>query len=892
MNSGQTIAHYHIIRPLGKGGMGEVYLAHDAKLDRDVAVKVLPESLRSDPERLVRFRREAKAAASLNHPNIGTIHSIEDADGVMFIVMEYVDGQTLAEAIPEGGMDLDAFFATFIPLADALAHAHEQGRVHRDIKPGNIMIAKDGTPKILDFGLARIMPAEESSDPEAPTMTMKADDIDPSAMHDGPRIMGTPQYMSPEQAEGRELDHRTDIFSFGVVMYEALTGKKAFEGASRTSLLGKIVNEDPEPVTTIKAVTPYLLWTLVRSCIKKERDRRMQTALQLNTDLEMIQQDVRTGINGIVDPRAISEDSSKVPIRLSQYSVQISVLMVLMVLSGLTVRMLITFPEAPLRKFQIADIESINTRTATLSPDGTMMAYIARDQVWIRELSVLDSRAVQDSQGAVGLFWSPDSKFLGYAIGNTLWKASVRGSELVKLCELPGISNWKIDATWGTTGIIITDWRGDLVSVPDRGGDSQVVASPDSSAGEKEFNAPHFLPDGNSLLYGLVLYSGSSDIGLLSGGTRTTLVSHEGVKVNSPVYSPTGHLVYSRDGGVWAQSFHLSELSVTGPAFPVAGKGGWPSVSIDGTMIYRTPGRMIPRQLVWVDRSGTVLDTIGRQWQELGSPIISPEGRQVMVTATVAGNTDLWMYEFDRETLRRLTSDPAWDGNAVWSPEGDRIAFGSRRDGTVDIFLREVYTRGTVQPLVSGLGFQSGASWSNDGKALLFGDTRDRDVWYVPLTDERKPIKLVQASFNQWPGDFSPDGLYVSYTSSETGQREVYVTPFPSGDGQWPVSVRGGRHSRWRGKEIFYVDGNTMMVANVSTEQGFQIGTPQSLFNGDTIQANLREVNVAGVTGLPSYDVSADGQHFVIVQRADQVRPTPPTITVVENWYSEFKDRE
>jgi eukaryotic-like serine/threonine-protein kinase len=906
MTPGTDIGHYHILRPLGKGGMGEVYLAHDTKLDRDVAVKVLPESLKSDPERLARFRREAKAAASLQHPNIGTIHALEEVDDQLFIVMEYVDGQTLAEAIPEGGMDLDAFFATFIPLADALAHAHDQGRVHRDIKPGNIMLAKDGTPKILDFGLARIMPVEETSDPDAPTITMKSDETDPSAMHDSPRLMGTPQYMSPEQAESQELDHRTDIFSFGVVMYEALTGKKAFEGSSRTSLLGRIVNEEPKPVTSIKAVTPYSLWLAIERCLRKEAVARTQTSSVLVNDLRGVRRDVEAG-TVLVDASTLPEpqdlDVAPVPPMRIPFWRQSGALIVVGILvagAALTTWLFKPVREPPLKKYQLP------THTISLtapydfmkiSPDGTMVAYTSNGRLWLQDLGQLSPREVPDSKDAIDPFWSPSSEFVGYSQGAAFMKVSVQGGASTLLYNVPGVSinDWAHGA-WGKDGRIVYTMDGILHSISERGGEPRVILRPDSAAGEVTFHNVEYLPDGKTLVFKVNKRSSPDEIALLSDGSRTRIVSGTELEMQLgyPAYSPSGHILYQHGyipgNSIWAVPFSLSALTVTGEPFPVVQDGTWPSVSEDGTLVYiTTPARAAKDQLVWVDRTGAILDTIGSQWSDAGSPRLSPDGTRVILTATVGGNTDLWMYELGRETERRLTSDPAWDGHAVWSPEGDRIAFGSRRDGTIDIFLREVDRRSNVQPFADGPQLQLGESWSHDGKTLLFGDRRDSDVWYVPLTEARKPSKLVQSSFNQWPGDFSPDGLYVSYDSNETGQQETSVTRFPSGEGQWPVSVNGGIHSRWRGNEIFYVEDNTMMVARVTTDQGFQIGTPQSLFAGEQIQANLWAVNVGGITGFPSYDVSADGQHFVIVQRVDE--GDAPTITVVQNWSAEFKDR-
>lgn len=907
MQPNSTIGHYKILRPLGAGGMGEVYLAHDTKLDRDVAVKVLPESLRNDPERLARFRREAKAAASLQHPNIGTIFALEEVDDQLFIVMEYVDGQTLAEAIPEGGMDLDTFFSTFIPLADALAHAHEQGRIHRDIKPGNIMIAKDGTPKILDFGLARIMPVEESSDPEAPTMTMKSDETDPSDMHEGPRLMGTPQYMSPEQAEGRELDHRTDIFSFGVVMYEALTGRKAFEGSSRTSLLGKIVNEQPIPVPELKPITPYLLWNAINRCLRKETKARTQTAYELMNDLRGVQRDVETG-TVLVDAATIAvselepELIEPVPLRFWRKSTGVAAVAAAMVIGILGTWILKPAPEMPkqpLRKFQWP-VETLSW--PVISPDGAKVAYTAGNprSLWIRNLDSTEPIEIPDSDGADFQFWSPGSDQVGYMAQGELRKVPAQGG--------PGLTLYKAEAgitprgaTWRPDGTIIQDQNaggiGILVSISTRGGLPSVIMEPDTTRGEVSFHAPRVLPDGKTLVFVMVRKDQTQHLVVQAGDSLRTLVRTNPIEwIGLPCYAPSGHLLYQRsslngsNSHIWALPFNANSLHATGEPFIVAEDAGSPSVSGDGTLIYQSSpeGGM---QLVWVDRKGLVGGDIGQPQPRISYPALSPDGRRVAAMGDEDGNSDIWIHDADRGTKERLTVHQEWDSEPAWSPTGDRVAFSSDRTiPSSSLFIRAADGSGDTQPIVHVPS--SSVHWSRDGNTLAYhtpGSLLNRDLWYVSMTGQRTPVPLLKTPFNEGLPQFSPDGRYVAYQSDRSGDLEVYVIAFPSKKGRWPVSVNGGYQPRWspKGDELFYIEGTTLMAVSVETQSAFTVGNPRSLFTSDEIKVILATPNPFWP---PPYDVSPDGQRFVMVQSVEH--DETPLITVVQNWYSEFKDRD
>ena len=502
---GRKLGHYKVLHALGKGGMGEVYLAEDTSLKREVAIKVLPKSLRNDPERLARFRREAEAAAKLNHLNIATIYSIEEVDGVLFITMEYVEGKPLSAHIPSDGMDLDAFFSTFIPLADALAHAHGHGRIHRDLKPGNIMITPEGVPKILDFGLARITRLDSEPvdvDSEASTLTMKEGEplpeTPPPSITQGRQFMGTPSYMSPEQIETRQVDHRTDLFSLGIVMYEVLTGQRPFKGENVESIIGRILTEDPTAVPELKPITPHTLWWTVRKCLDKDRDRRTQTAGELHWDLHSVHAEVQAG-TVLVDARTMPKPE---PVPFWRQPVAIAAMAIVALIVGLAAWFLKPVPEPPLRKFELT-VEAVDNQAydgPVISPDGTMIAYTQgrwpNTTLWIRNMDSVTPRELPDARDARRPFWSPNSDFVGYFTFTgvlaywTLSKVAAAGGPGIILCELPlGLPRGGV---WQADGTIVfgvapgaSAREGMLYAVPSQGGEPIVFATADSSLDQR-----------------------------------------------------------------------------------------------------------------------------------------------------------------------------------------------------------------------------------------------------------------------------------------------------------------------------------------------------------------------------------------------------------------------
>ena len=878
--------------------MGEVYLAEDTKLKREVALKVLPESVRSDPERLRRLRTEAEAAAKLNHLNIATIYSIEEAVGQTFITMEYVDGKTLSEHIPDDGIDTGQFFEWFLPLADALSHAHEHGRIHRDLKPANIMIREDGTPKILDFGLARIERGEPVSiDSDMPTRT--ADDEVPISLTQGRGFMGTPSYMSPEQIEGKKVDARTDLFSFGVVMYESLTGERPFKGENIESIIGRILTEEPKAVTELRPVTPYTLWSVVRKSMVKDRDQRMQTAKELCHDILMVQQDAKGGTvlvdaGMIPDPVAVPEpvEPETVPFWMQPVGI-IGAIALLTLVIGLTSAWLLKpIPELPLRKFQW-DVEVLPgpTRPNVISPDGSMVAYVADNRLWIRDLDETVPREIPDSEGARSLFWSPRSDELGYLVGFDLRKVAATGGPSLPLYKAEAFIG---NAAWRPDGMIVfrmsrQDGSGYLLAtVSSQGGEKKVYLEPDSTSGESSFQDPHVLPDGQTLIFRVRNQDGSNDLVVQDGDSLRSLVrTNLGEYLRSPVYAPSGHILYMRgglgDNNIWAVAFDTRSLEVTDQPFLVKETAEFPSVSDDGTLVYASSSGSGISQLVWMNRSGQITGTTGQPQDRIGTPALSPDERHVAAHAFDQGNGDVWVHDLQRGTKIRLTFDTAFDGFPAWSPEGTEVAFHSFRNGT-DIFKKLADGTGSAQPLVTGPQGDFLPDWSHDGDHLVYvsDEKGPMDIWMVSLDGDQKQVPLMETKHRETFPALSPDSRYVAYQSNESGPSEVYVMPFTDGVGKWLVGA--GERPKWNGDgtELFYESDGNLMAVSVSTQGVFSPGIPEALVSNEQIETNNLQIL--------RYDVSADGQRFVVVQKVDAGET--PTITVVQNWYAEFKDRK
>ena len=898
---GETISHYKVTAELGRGGMGVVYKAEDTKLKRLVALKFLRSDVLEDPEYKERFLREAQAAAALDHPNICTVYEIDEADGQPFLSMAYLEGKTVKEKIKARPLKLREALDIAIQTAQGLQAAHEKGVVHRDIKSANLMVTPQGQVKVMDFGLAQLA--------EGSKLTKTA------------TILGTPAYMSPEQSQRLPTDRRTDIWSLGVVIYEMVTGRTPFEGERQEAVLYAIANEDPEPITALRAGLPMELELIVGKALAKDAADRYQHVEEMIVDLRGLSKKLASGKSTVLRPQPaagpIQAPSEELGLRRKlrlQQALLAATAVVALALGLLYFRQAPPeTPQAPLRRFGFTPPVAMTVGGGEhpnlgISPNGRHIVFTSRAQssLWIHDLDRGESRPLEGTEGADDPFWSPGSDFIAYFSGTQIRTIPARGGVPMRVYQRPGSSidrggdNRLKGGTWSPDGnSIVFSEDGRLYEIPARGGTPKLLVSPEESEQSSAeppggprglIRWPHFMPSEAGAR--LLVYTFGSEaertmmVHDLESGRREILGPGE-----LAFYSPSGHLLYQTGPAtyaLWALPFSLDTLQATGQAFPITQNGRLPTLATDGTLVYLDTvyGGSGQQQLVWLDRRGNKTGEIG-QPQELyvDEPALSPDGRLVAFRAAM----DVWVYDIERGVRTRLSSVPERDGRPVWSPAGDEVAFTSARAGNDDIFLRQADGSGEEKVLAATPRNEQVSDWSRDGKYLLYhldDPETGADLWYLERNEDGSgwvPHPFLQTSFNERVPRFSPDGRYVAYVSNESGQREVYIQPFPEGGRKVTVSSNGGTKVRWSrdGKELFYVEGNTLVAVSVSTAPSFSVGSATRLFE----HPDVRPGN--------GYDVSADGQRFVLAESVGEGTDAPePSIRVVQNWYDEFRDRE
>jgi eukaryotic-like serine/threonine-protein kinase len=892
---GRRLGPYEILFAIGAGGMGEVYKARDTRLDRIVAIKVLPTHLADRAELRERFEREAKTIASLNHPHICTLYDTGHQDGVDYLVMEYLEGETLAQRLLKGSLPLEQVLQDAIEISDALDKAHRKGITHRDLKPGNIMLTKSGT-KLLDFGLAKLAQDAAPVTPESQMPTMK------DAITAQGTILGTLQYMAPEQVEGKldQIDARTDIFAFGVVVYEMATGKKAFEGKSQASLMAKILETDPPPISMLAPMTPPALDRVVKKCLAKDSDKRWQSASDVCDELRWI---AETGSQASLSP--------SVPARKPLFASRTAMIALAGIVLGAAVATIGLWnrkpPSAPqlVSRFVLPlpagqNLEGVAggiPHSLVVSPDGSQIAYVAlrdgTDQIFLRSIDSLESRAVPGTEVASLPFFSPDSQWLGFFTSDLkLEKASVSGGPPVTICDLgpylaQGSQGYAFGAAWSSRGEIIVGSYFGLLEVPDSGGALKPLSG--IQRGNDGYFWPQFLPGGTALLF-VTGTRGNPQIAVYSMQTGKSRMLVTG---SDPAYSPTGHLIYSQAGALMAAPFDSQRLEVTGPATPVvqglteysANGQTTPSadfsVSANGTLVY-APGvaRNTPLRMVWVSRNGAAqpLSAPARVYVQ---PRISPDGRKIAVGVSEK-DSQIWIYDVAQGAFNRLTFQGTNNLVPLWTPDGKRVAYISNQAGQRNIFWQFADGSGGLERLTTSPNLDIPNSFSPDGKLLAFSETTPSagyDILLLGLAD-RKPRPFLQTPHNEAVPLLSPDGRWMAYVSDESGRNEIYVVSFPGPGGKWQISTGGGREPAWNrnGRELFYRNGDKMMAVEINTQSGFSAGTPRVLFQGpyQTLTAST-----------PNYDVSADGQRFLMLEPTEQ----PAQINVVLNWFEELKQK-
>ncbi len=890
------IGPYEIIAPLGAGGMGEVYRARDTRLGREVAIKILPQHLTGDTDARQRFEREARAISSLQHAHICVLHDIGHQDGTDFIVMEYLEGETLAKRVERGPLATAELLRIAVEIADALEKAHRQGILHRDLKPANIMLTKSGA-KLMDFGLAKAV-----SGGAAPVNSLTHSLNRPTTPVTAQgTIVGTFQYMSPEQMEGKEADARSDIFSLGAVLYEMATGKRAFDGKTTASVIAAILEREPPEISAVRPMSPPVLDRTVKTCLAKDPDERFQSAHDVKLQLEWIRD---AGSRAGVPPTVVVH-------RKHREGVAWTAAALLLVIAALFAAGYFLRAPQPAQAViaQIAPPE--NARFAlwgvvpgrpALSPDGTQLAFVAqgsdgRQMLWVRPLNSSAARMLEGTEDAAHPFWSPDGRSIAYFVKAKLSRIDVSGGPPIAVAEVGSAAG----GAWGTDGTMFVSSQVDagqrvLLRVPAAGGRAEEMKN--ASAVARQIGWTQFLPDGKHFLY----YASSktaqeSGTYVTSpGGGEPRLIFAGNSRV---VYARPGYLLFVRDGTLMAQRFDAKQLRVTGEAMPLAQDVEVSAVteepvftvSQNGTLVYAS-GAAEDAQILWYDRSGKIISRTGAPG-DYGTPSISAAGTRLAVsyTAESAGSPpDIWAFDLVRGVKTRITSSPMINADAFWSPDGRNICFVSNRAGQFRLYEKAADGTGTAVPLVprdDPAAAEFFGSWSADGRYLAFQHSigpsvasnygpASGEIWGVALTGDRKPFPVVQnGQFVAIQPALSPDGKWLAYVSDETGQQEVYVVPFPHGSGKTQISSGGGGWPRWsrNGKELFYRATNKLMSVGVEERKGeLVIGKTQALFPIDPAPGGLGSM----------YDVSADGKKFVVVSESSQRLSQP--LTVVVNW--------
>jgi Tol biopolymer transport system component len=874
LTSGTKLGPYEIQSPLGAGGMGEVYRARDTRLERDVAIKVLPANLSSDPNLRQRLEREAKAISRLSHPHICTLHDIGHQDGVDFLVMELVEGETLEQRLIKGSLPPDQTLRYAAQIADALAKAHKLGIVHRDLKPSNVMLTKSGA-KLMDFGLAK----ESGPAPLATALTEMT--MEQAKLTSQGAIVGTFQYMAPEQLEGKEIDARADIFALGEVIYEMATGKSAFAGKSRASLIAAILTTEPPPISTIQPLTPPALERVIRKCLAKDPDERWQSASDLAAELKWIAEggSQAGGVERVPSGRAPGQRVSWI----------LTAAFFLLALAGGAAWWSTSHRRLPAMYFHASVPFAAND--VTLSPDGRTLAMVAYSapandyMLWTYEVGSRRTASLEGTHGANYPFWSPDGRSIGFFADGKLKKVDVSGGQVQVLCDAPNGRG----GAWNREGTIIfsPDALGALFRVPSSGGSPAELTKVDTARAEVGHRWPEFLPDGKHFLYLAANFSGRPGINAVFVGSLDSTEKHFVVSASSNAsYSDPGYLLYMRDKTLVVQPFDLRHFALSGEPhtlsdevlyFPQVYRAAF-SVSGGEVLVAQTGKGVYLSQLTWFDRNGKTLGLSGKpSWYN--NVQLSPDGHRIATDQTDQDgrNIDVWVQDPAHDTTTRLTFDPALDTTPAWSPDGKQLVLSSNRSLNFRLYLKNADGSGAEEEIAEagGSAFNS-LDWSRDGKYIL--TRRSNELWYLTLP-ERALKPLIQGWVVKG-AQFSPDGRWVAYASNESGSMEVYVAPFPGGNGKWQVSSGGGQEPRWRkdGKELFFLSRDSkMMAVPVSTGASFASGSPVALF-----QTHRRQP--ISSQDVYSYDVSADGQRFLIATQVDESSVAP--LSVFLNWTS------
>jgi eukaryotic-like serine/threonine-protein kinase len=886
LGPGTRLGPYEIQSAIGAGGMGEVHRARDARLQRDVAIKVLPAGFSSDPDRLARFEQEARAAAALNHPNILAVYDIGSHDGAPYIVSELLDGQTLRERLGSGPLPVRKALEYAIQVARGLAAAHEKGIVHRDLKPDNVFVTTDGRVKILDFGLAKLTEREPvgaavSALPTTPPVTVAG------------MVLGTVGYMAPEQVRGLAADARTDIFAFGALLYEMLSGRRAFGGGTTIDVMTAILKEDPADLPAAERSMPPALLRIIDRCLEKSPGARFQTATDLAFALEGVSTHSGTApVVAIDDVRIVSVLWSRRAAMLWAAAAVVLLLATIALAIGYVSRA----PSVPAAVQFTIDQPAGATFAgfpayapgAAVSPDGHHVVFMATrtgastNLLWVRSLDAVEARPLTGTDAATFPFWSHDSKSIAFFAQGKLRKVDVSGGPPQTICDAPAGEG----GTWNRDGAIVfaPNPNGALARVSSAGGQPTAVTKLSAADKETSHRWPDFLPDGRHFLF-LSLPGNVVHVGSLDSADVTRVVT-----ADSRAAYARGYLFFVRELTLVAQPFDAGRLETTGDAVPIVedvsvnpnnGRAAF-AASESGVLAYRTGTGALDRSLRWFDRTGKELSVLGQPGR-YDDVELSPDGRQVSVSAidSKASRRDIWTFDVARNLRTRFTFD-ADNVAMIWSPDRSRVAFSSNRKGHLDLYMKAASGTGSEEPLLEDQRDKLPVSWSPDGQRILyvaFGGPSSNDLFVLSLSGDRKPVPFLNTPFSEHSAQFSPDGRWIAYASNESGANEVYVAPFSGQGGKRQISTNGGNDPRWsrNGSELIYVaPDNTLMAAQVDGKgTAFDVGTVTPLFHS--------------LMGFGRYDyaVASDGQQFLI--DTIPAETTSTAVTVVLNWTAGLK---
>ena len=880
LSSGTHLGRYEIRSLIGAGGMGEVYRARDEKLNRDVAIKVLPSTFSQDNERLRRFEQEAQAVGALNHPNILAVHDVGTHDGATYVVSELLEGETLRQRIGGAALAQRRVIDYALQIAHGLAAAHEKGIIHRDLKPDNIFITKDGRVKILDFGLAKLTQSD-GGQPQTDIPTRRVD-TDPGV------VMGTVGYMSPEQVRGRAVDHRSDIFSFGAILYEMLSGRRAFHGESAADTVSAILREDPRELSESNHSISPALERVVNHCLEKNPEERFHSASDLAFAIEAL------SASSVLSGSTTTTVLPAVPVPLRKRRELFAWTAAGLFLIAAVALAILYFRHSPAEERPVRFVIAMPDKTTdvsspVVSPDGRRVAFVATSDgkpfIYVRPLDSLNAERLSGTDDAAQPFWSPDNRYLGFFSAGKLKRIEASGGPSQTLCD----AQVPFGGAWNRDGIILFGQDNkELHRVSAAGGTAVAVNKLDESRKESAQAWPSFLPDGSHFLY--QSWNGRSEdssiyVGSLDGAEHKLLLKAD----SNATYSVPSYVLFARDTTVMAQSFDPSRLQLSGDPFPIAeevtykGSSSYSnfSVSENGALVFWR-GSLSNRQLIWFDREGKQLGLVGPPG-DFNDAVISPDGKRAALQRLEGGNSDIWLIDLARGLPSRFTFDPMTDDDPVWSPDGSLIMFSSDRDGPFNLYRKVSSGARNEEVQFKSDTPKELSDWSTDGRFLLF-DTYDAktgsDVWALPLFGDGKPYPLLNTPFNEAQAHFSPDGRWFAYSSNETGRYEVYIQSFPLSGGKWLVSTAGGAQPHWRrdGKELLYMAADRrLMAVDVTAGSSFEARAPKALFQTQVVRYDAPN----------RYDVSADGQRFLVNCPVGEVSQTP--ITVVLNWTAGLK---